>query len=91
MVISTYGMRSDWIRNLAKTPRCHVTVDGVRRPARAEIVTDLSLKHRLVTDHPFFPAWPSKLTNALCRPLLPAGLRRWVIPRPVVVFHLDLA
>jgi deazaflavin-dependent oxidoreductase (nitroreductase family) len=55
IVISTYGWRSDWIRNLRKTPEVEVTWSGRRLPGRAEVVEEVARKRQLVTDHPFFP------------------------------------
>jgi deazaflavin-dependent oxidoreductase (nitroreductase family) len=91
MTMSTYGMRSDWIRNLRKDPAVQVTSGGQVVPARAEIITDLARKHALVTAHPFFAPAPFAIVNAvvlaLFRPLLVGFLRRWVTVRPVVVLH----
>lgn len=87
IVISTYGWRSDWIRNIRKTPEVRVTWDGRQLPGRAEAVEDLPRKRQLVTEHPFFPPAPSALLNRLLRPVLVPLLRRWVTPRPVVVIH----
>ena len=93
ITISTYGRRSDWVRNLAKEPAVKVTSGGRVVPARAEIVDDLARKRALVTAHPFFAPAPFAVVNAvvltLFRPLWVAFLRRWVRVRPVVVLHLD--
>jgi deazaflavin-dependent oxidoreductase (nitroreductase family) len=93
MTMSTYGTRSDWIRNIRKDPAVRVTCSGRVVPARAEIVTDLARKRALVTAHAFFAPAPFAVIHAvvltLFRPMLVAGLRRWVAVRPVVVFHLD--
>ncbi len=93
ITMSTYGRRSDWIRNLAKEPAVRVTCAGRVVPARAEIVDDLARKRALVTAHPFFAPAPFVIVNAvvltLFRPLWVAFLRRWVRMRPVVVLHLD--
>jgi deazaflavin-dependent oxidoreductase (nitroreductase family) len=87
IVISTYGWRSDWIRNIRKTPEVLVTRGGRQLPGRAEAVEDLLRKRQLVTEHPFFPPAPSAFLNRLLRPVLVPLLRRWVTPRPVVVIH----
>jgi deazaflavin-dependent oxidoreductase (nitroreductase family) len=91
MVISTYGWRSHWIRNLQEEPEVRVTCGGWVVPARAEIVEDLQQKQSLATAHPFFPPAPFVLVHALLRtllrPLLTALLRRWVAPRPVVLIR----
>ena len=93
VVISTYGTRSDWIRNIRKDPRVQVTAGGRSVPARAEIVEDVFHKRAIVTAHPFFPPAPFVALNALARtalrPPTVAFLRRWVTPRPVVVIRLE--
>ena len=92
ITISTYGMRSDWIRNLSKDPGVSVTRAGQVVGARAEIVEEVARKRDLVTAHPFVPAAPFAIVHAVVltvfRPLLVVFLRRWVTPRPVVVLHL---
>ena len=91
IVISTYGWRSDWIRNLRANPEVKLTRDGVIVSGRAEFVEDLARKREIVSRHPFVPAAPFKIVHAVAlsvlRPVLVAGLRRWVTPRPVVVIH----
>src|SRR5215813_15612746 len=49
IVISTYGRRSDWIRNIASRAEVRVTCAGWVLAAQAEIVEDLEAKRRLVT------------------------------------------
>jgi deazaflavin-dependent oxidoreductase (nitroreductase family) len=89
LVISTYGWRSQWIRNLEREPRVEVTCGGWRLPGRAEIVEELEAKRALVSAHPFFPGAPVApvhfVLRTLLRPLLVRGLCRWVAPRPVVL------
>jgi deazaflavin-dependent oxidoreductase (nitroreductase family) len=89
LVISTYGMRSDWIRNIRREPRVTVTAAGWVLPARAEIIEELAAKRQLVAAHPFFPALPIAVLNllhrTLLRPLWIPFLRWWVTARPVVV------
>lgn len=91
IVLSTYGRRSNWIRNLEKSPEVRVTSGGWVLEARAEIVDDLEQKRGWVSRHPFFapaPMAPFHLVlRTLLRPLLIALLRRWVTPRPVVVIR----
>jgi deazaflavin-dependent oxidoreductase (nitroreductase family) len=91
LVISTYGRRSDWIRNLARDPRVRVTCAGWIVAARAEVIDDLAAKRALVTAHPFFaPApfgWVNFLHRTVLRPLTVAFLRWWVSNRPVVVLR----
>ena len=90
-VISTYGRRSDWIRNIRRDPRVRVTCAGWVLAARAEIVDDVEAKRSLVTAHPFFPAAPFGILNflhrTLLRPLAVLFLRWWVRSRPVVVIR----
>src|SRR5437867_7096888 len=79
LVISTYGWRSDWIRNLRKDPRVRVARYGGSLVARAEVIEDVPRKRALVSAHPFFPAAPFAIVHALAltvlRPLLVAFLR----------------
>ena len=92
IVISTYGRRSDWIRNTAHDLRVQVTRAGRTVRARAEIVESVARKQRLVSEHPFVPAAPFALVHAVAltalRPLVVLLLRQWVRPRPVVVFRI---
>jgi deazaflavin-dependent oxidoreductase (nitroreductase family) len=89
IVISTYGRRSNWIRNIERDPDVLVTCGGWVVPGRAEIIDDLETKRSLVSAHPFFapaPVFPiNTLHVTLLRPLMIAFLRRWVTPRPVVL------
>ena len=91
IVISTYGSRSDWFRNLRHDPCVRVTSAGWSVEARAEIVDDVPAKRALVSAHPFFPPAPFGVINwlhrTLLRPLTVAWLRRWVTSRPVVVIR----
>ena len=93
IVMSTYGERSDWMRNLRKDPNVRVTHRGRIFPARAEVVDDLRRKREIVSRHPFFAPAPFLIVHALAltllRPFLVFVLRRWVMPRPVVLLHLD--
>src|SRR5438093_4772967 len=95
IVISTYGTRSDWFRNLRKEPQVEVTARGRRVPGRAEIVDDVFHNRAIVSANPFFPAAPFRPLNALARTALRrpsvASLRRWGTPRPVVVIRLARA
>ncbi len=94
IVISTYGWRSHWIRNLRQDPNASVTCAGLVLAARAEIVEDLATKRAIVSAHPFFPAapfvWVHAVLRTILRPILVAILRRWVTPRPVVVLRPGL-
>jgi deazaflavin-dependent oxidoreductase (nitroreductase family) len=85
IVISTFGRRSNWIRNLRDNPRVSVTQAGRNVPGLAEIVDDLERKRSLVSDHPFCPLAPFDWVHRLTAPVLPSLLRWWVTSRPVVV------
>lgn len=91
IVISTYGSRSDWMRNLRREPRVRVTCAGWVLTARAEVVVDLAERRAIVTAHPFFVPAPFALLNFLhrtvLRPLWIPFLRWWVTNRPVVVIR----
>jgi deazaflavin-dependent oxidoreductase (nitroreductase family) len=91
IVISTYGWRSDWIRNLRRDPHVHVTCAGWVLPAQAEIVEDLETKQALVAAHPFFVPAPFAVANFLhrtvLRPVWVPFLKWWVRSRPVVVIR----
>ena len=92
-VISTYGGRSDWIRNLARTPDVTVSDRGRVVAGRAEIVDDDRVKQALVSEHPFFVPFPVGILNfihrTLLRPIWVPFLRWWVTGRPVVVVTLS--
>ena len=91
LVISTYGRRSNWMRNLERDPRVRITAAGWVIAATAEVVDDLAAKRALVTAHPFFAPMPVEPLNLLhrtvLRPLTTAFLRWWVRSRPVVVIR----
>ncbi len=88
IVISTYGWRSNWIRNIRKDPHVRVTCAGWVVDGVAEVVEDVAAKQAVVTAHPFFPPAPflpiHAVLRTVLRPLLQSFLRRWVIPRPLV-------
>jgi deazaflavin-dependent oxidoreductase (nitroreductase family) len=87
VVISTYGHRADWLRNLRRDPVVSFTAGGGRCMGRAEIVEDLAAKAELVRGYRVFLPFPSGLTNALLGPLAGPLLPRWVRTRPVVVLR----
>jgi deazaflavin-dependent oxidoreductase (nitroreductase family) len=91
ILISTYGHRSNWMRNLERDPRVTVTCGGWVIPGRAEIVEDLQRKRAIVSADPFFAAAPFAVVHAVLktvlRPLLVLFLRHWVTPRPVVLIR----
>lgn len=92
LVISTYGRRSAWIRNIEACPDVELTLRGKRVAGRAEIVDDVARKHALVAEMPFLPLAPIGFAQALARgPLRGAAvewLKRWVTPRPVVLVEV---
>jgi hypothetical protein len=90
-VISTYGWRSQWIRNIRKQPEVRITCGGLILTGRAEIVEERERKLSIVTSNPFFPAapfvWVHAVLRTLLRPLLLIWLRRWVAHRPIVLIR----
>jgi len=94
LVISTYGWRAQWLRNLQKDPRVRFTAGGWVLSGRAEIVEDVARKREIVAADPFFPGapfvWVHALLRTVFRPLLVFFLQRWVGPRPVVLVRPEL-
>ena len=91
IVISTYGSRSQWIRNLKRDPRVRFTTGGWTLSGEAEVIEELERKHAVVTADPFFPPAPFTIVHAvlrtLLRPLLIRFIRWWVNPRPIVLIR----
>lgn len=91
IVISTYGWQSDWIRNIRRDPRVHISSAGWVLTAQAEILEESHAKRALVSAHPFFPPAPFAVLNflhrTLLRPVWLPFLRWWVQSRPVVVIR----
>ena len=91
IVISTYGWRSDWIRNLRRDPKVRVTAAGWVVEAEAQVIEDVAAKRALVLAHPFFPPAPFGVLNlvhrTVLRPLWLPFLRWWVTLRPMVVIR----
>jgi deazaflavin-dependent oxidoreductase (nitroreductase family) len=91
IVISTYGWRSNWVRNIQRCTDVQITAGGWLLSGRAELVEALDRKLELVSKHPFFPVAPFAVVHAvlrtLLRPVLVFLLRRWIRPRPLVVVH----
>jgi len=91
IVISTYGWRSHWVRNIQRCADVQISAGGWVLSGRAELVETLERKLELVSRHPFFPVAPFVAVHAIVRtvlrPLLLLFLRRWVRPRPIVVVH----
>lgn len=92
LVISTYGWRSNWIRNIRHHANVRVTCAGSISDGRAEIIEALDRKQALLSAHPFFVPFPTPFLNLLhrtvLRPLWLPFLRWWVRRRPVVVIHV---
>jgi len=93
VVLSAYGRRSDWMKNLLAAPGVEVSCNGRRRSARAEIVDDVVRKRQLLAQDPFLLSMPFALVQALLwtllRPLYLALVWSIVASRPLVVAHLD--
>lgn len=93
VVVSTYGWRSHWLRNLRQNPEVEITCNGAVIRGRAEVVDGLERKRELVTTEPFFLAVPFALLYGILwtvlRPLVAAAMRWWVAARPVVVIRPD--
>ena len=91
LIISTYGWRSHWLRNIQHDHEVRVTCGGWVVSGQAEIVEDRDQKRSLVQAHPFFPPAPFAPVHAVLRtvlrPLLVKLLRFWVAPRPMVVIR----
>ncbi len=91
VVLSTYGRRSNWMRNLLADPEVQLTCNGRPVRGRAEVVDDAARKRDLVTADPFFLAVPYVIVCGvlwrLLRPVAAALVRRWVARRPVVVIR----
>ena len=92
LVISTYGRRSDWIRNIERQPQVRLTSAGQAVEGRAEIVEAVAARQALLSAHPFFVPFPTHVLNVLhrtvLRPLWVPFLRWWVRLCPVVVIHV---
>jgi deazaflavin-dependent oxidoreductase (nitroreductase family) len=94
LLISTYGWRAQWLRNLRQEPRVKFTVGGWVLSGRAEVIEDGARKRAVVAADPFFPGapfvWVHAVLRTLFRPLLVLFLQRWVGPRPVVLVRPDV-
>jgi deazaflavin-dependent oxidoreductase (nitroreductase family) len=92
LVISTYGWRSAWIRNLEACPDVELTSRGERVAGRAEIVDDVARKHAFAEEMTFLPLAPVGFAQSLARGVLRgpvvAWLKQWVTPRPVVLIEI---
>jgi deazaflavin-dependent oxidoreductase (nitroreductase family) len=95
IVVSAYGERSDWMRNIRRNPGVIVTWAGRQVPAIAEVVDDTGRRRDIVSAYPFVGFLPlavvrpiAEATLWLARPAVVALLRRFVEDRPVVVLHV---
>ena len=91
VVISTYGRRSDWIRNLSRNPTVEITCNGSVVRGRAEVIEDPARRQALVASEPFFLPVPFALLYGILwtilRPLFALLMRRWAANRPIVVIR----
>ena len=91
LVISTYGHRAAWLRNVQACPDVKLSARGRIVDGRAEVIEDLARKHALVEEMPFVPLAPLAFVQSLARgalrPLALPWLRAWVAPRPVVLIE----
>jgi deazaflavin-dependent oxidoreductase (nitroreductase family) len=89
LLISAYGRRSNWFRNLERDPRVTVTAAGWVLDGRAEIVDDPETKRAILAAHPFIPGFPMIFLPFVLHPLLfPIArplLLRFIERRPLVV------
>jgi len=91
IVISAYGRRSNWFRNLEQDPEVTVTCAGWVLRAHADIIDEPEAKRALLAAHPYIPSFPFILLPFVLHPLLfPVArplLLRFVHHRPIVVFR----
>ena len=91
VVLSTYGRRSNWVRNLLEDPEVQVTCNGRQIRGRAEVVEEPARKRALVTEEPFLLALPFVLAYGvlwtLLRPAMASVMRRWASGRPMVIIR----
>jgi deazaflavin-dependent oxidoreductase (nitroreductase family) len=95
IVISAYGRRSNWFRNLEQDPGVTVTCAGWVLDGQAEIVDDPDVKRVMLTAYPFIPGFPLVFLPFVLHPLLfPIArplLLRFVEERPLVVIRRQAA
>jgi hypothetical protein len=91
VVISTYGWRANWIRNIRQSSQVSVSAAGWTVAAEAEIIDDVDRKRSIVAADPFFPVAPFEIfqipLRTVLRPVLQRLLERWVTPRPIVLIR----
>ena len=90
VVVSTYGWRSDWIRNLRKNPQVKVSLGGAEVSGIAEVIEDLRTKRQVISEAPFVIP-PLAIARAIAlgpmRWLTTGFLRWWVTSRPVILIR----
>jgi deazaflavin-dependent oxidoreductase (nitroreductase family) len=93
VVLSAYGRRSDWVRNLVTNPSVSVTCNGGERSARAEVIEEVARKRALLWRDPFLLPAPFAILQALSWTLLRPVffVLTWpiVASRPLVLIHLE--
>jgi len=93
IVISTYGNRAHWLRNLRADPQLRFSARGRMHDGVAEVVDEPARRREVVERHPFFPLAPFGAAQSLARTALRgpivAWLQSWVETRPVVVIRAD--
>lgn len=93
VVISTYGNRAHWLRNLRADPQVRFSARGRMHDGVAEVVDDLARRREVVERNPFLLLVPFGAAQRLARTVLRrpvvAWLRGWVETRPVVVIRAD--
>jgi deazaflavin-dependent oxidoreductase (nitroreductase family) len=91
IVLSAYGHRSDWIRNLLASPRGRITCAGRLRDVRAEVIEERAQKRALLWKDPFLLPMPFAIVQALAwtilRPLYFALAWPIVASRPLVLLR----
>ena len=65
VVLSAYGRRSDWMKNLLAAPGVEVSCNGRRRSARAEIVDE---PDEAVLRQARLTKWPSRVSTCTSSP-----------------------
>jgi len=93
LVLSAYGRRSDWVRNVLQDPAVGITCNGGERSARAEIIEDVARKRALLWKDPFLLPAPFAILQALAwtllRPVFFVMIWPIVASRPLVLMHLE--
>jgi deazaflavin-dependent oxidoreductase (nitroreductase family) len=92
VVISTFGWRSDWVRNLLNDPRVTITSKGEILNSRAHVIEPEAERERYFETRAFIPPSPDLPLHALPTPifsLVVSGLRKFVAKRPVVEISFE--